>query len=230
VLAEAEAALDDVRLAAAGQIGRLTIGFTGSAINGTFGEALGRVRRTLPRVDLRLVDLLDDVDLSVQLLDGRLDVVVCRLPLHDARLTAEVWNTEPLSLFLPANHPLTTIGDRVPVSALADVTLLIWPRETAPASYDEVLAICQQAGIVPRFGVQGRTVQTLLALVAAGFGATVMADSYRVLRREGVAARRLAGTSTALHLVRRAGTTDPVLTRFLTALQDVRPSPAAPAN
>ena len=226
VLAEAEAALDDVRLAAAGQVGHLTVGFTGSAINGTFGQALGHARRTLPRIDLRLVDLMDDVDLSVRLLDGRLDVVACRLPLSDARLTTTVWDTEPLSLFLPANHPLTRVGAELPVSALADVTLLMWPRETAPASYDEVLALCRQAGVVPRLGVRGRTVQTLLALVAAGFGATVMADSYRVLRRDGVTARRLAGTSTALHLVHRAGSTDPVLTSFLTALADARSAPA----
>ncbi|GAA4508035.1 hypothetical protein GCM10023191_067310 [Actinoallomurus oryzae] len=85
--------------------------------------------------------------------------------------------------------------------------------------------MCHHAGIVPRIGAQGRTVQTILALVAAGFGAAVMADSYRVLHREGVTPRRLAGTATTLHLVWRAGDMSPLLTRLMTALNAVKPGP-----
>ncbi|WP_424532714.1 LysR family transcriptional regulator [Sphaerisporangium viridialbum] len=218
VLAEAEAAVDEVRLAAQGKTGCLTIGFAGSGINGALGEALGRLRVQLPDVDLRLVELFDDAEMSAGVLDGRLDVAGQRLPVRDSRLATRVWTREPLTLFLPTAHPLAMTREAVPVSVLGDIPLVLWPRESAPHSHDEIIAMCHRAGIVPRVGAQGRSVQTILALVAAGFGAAVMADSYRVLHREGVTPRRITGTVTTLHLVWRADDISPLLAHFLTSL------------
>ncbi|MFF5210984.1 LysR family transcriptional regulator [Streptosporangium sp. NPDC000396] len=229
MLAEAEAALDDVRLAAQGKTGRLTVAFAGSGINGALGEALGRLRVQLPDVDLRLVELFDDAEMSAGVLNGSLDVAVQRLPVRDARLATRVWAREPLTLFLPAAHALAATREAAPVSILGEIPLVLWPRESSPHAHDEIIALCHRAGIVPRIAARGRSVQTILALVAAGFGAAVMADSYRVLHREGVTPRRLAGTAATLHLVWRADDTGPLLTRFLTALNGTDPStPARP--
>ncbi|MEU4511162.1 LysR family transcriptional regulator [Nonomuraea wenchangensis] len=222
MLADAEAALDDVRLAAAGKIGRLTVGFAGSGINGVLGDALGRLRVDLPDVDLRLVELFDDAEMSGGILDGTLDVAVQRLPARDARLATRVWAREPLALFLPAGHPLARSREPAPVSVLGEIPLVLWPRESAPHAHDEITSLCHHAGIVPRVGARGRTVQTILALVAAGFGGAVMASSYRVLHREGVVPRRLTGTATTLHLVWRAGDASPLLARFLAAVDSVK--------
>jgi DNA-binding transcriptional LysR family regulator len=218
MLAEAEAALDDVRLAAEGKTGRLAVGFAGSGINGALGTALGRLRVELPDVDLALVEMFDDAEMSAGVLDASLDVAIQRLPIHDVRLATQVWMREPLTLFLPVAHPLARTGEPAPVSVLGEIPLVLWPRQSAPHAHDEITSLCHHAGIVPRIGARGRTVQTILALVAAGFGAAVMTDSYRVLHREGVTPRRLAGTATTLRLVWRAGDTSPLLTRFMTAL------------
>ncbi|WP_433250274.1 LysR family transcriptional regulator [Actinomadura nitritigenes] len=223
MLADADAAMKDVRLAAEGKTGHLTVGFAGSGINGALGDALGRLRAGLPDVDFSLVELFDDAEMSNGILDGDLDVAVQRLPARDARLATRVWTREPLALFLPAGHPLARTREPAPVSVLGEVPLVLWPRESAPHAHDEITSLCHHAGIVPRIGARGRTVQTILALVAAGFGAAVMADSYRVLHREGVAYRRLAGTATTLHLVWRADAKSPLLRRFMTTLNAVTP-------
>jgi DNA-binding transcriptional LysR family regulator len=222
ILADADAALNDVRLAAEGKTGRLTVGFAGSGINGALGDALGRLRMELPDVDLSLVELFDDAEMSAGILDGNLDVAVQRLPVRDARLATRVWTREPLTVFLPAGHRLARTREPAPVSVLAEIPLVLWPRESAPHAHDEITSLCHHAGIVPRVSARSRTVQTILALVAAGFGAAVMADSYRVLHREGVTPRRLAGTATTLHLVWRTGDMGPLLTRFMTALTAVK--------
>ncbi|MGV9351047.1 LysR substrate-binding domain-containing protein [Streptomyces spiralis] len=218
MLADAETALHDVRLAAEGKTGRLTVGFAGSGINGALGNALGRLRAELPDVDLFLRELFDDAEMSAGILDGSLDVAVQRLPVRDARLATRVLAHEPLAIFLPSGHSLARTSEPAPVSVLGQIPLVLWPRESAPHAYGEITSLCHSAGIVPRVGAQGRTVQTILALVAAGFGAAVMADSYRVLHREGVTPRRLTDTTTTLHLVWRAGAMSPLLTRFMTAM------------
>ncbi|MER6948906.1 LysR family transcriptional regulator [Nonomuraea sp. NPDC000554] len=213
VLAEAQAALDDARLAGQGLSGQLTITFAGSGINGPLGGALGRLRRELPRVDLRLVESFNDSEMSSAVLSGTCDLAVQRLPIRDARLATQVWWREPLTLFLPAGHPLAYGTEPAPLSALGQIPLVLWPRDVSPRSYDEIIALCHHAGVVPRVGAEGHSVQTLLALVAAGFGAAVLADSHRALRRVGVTPRALAGTSTVLHLVWRADDTSPLLER-----------------
>jgi DNA-binding transcriptional LysR family regulator len=222
VLAEAEAALEEVRLAGQGLSGQLTLTFAGSGINGPLGGALGRLRRELPRVDLRLQESFNDTEMSTGVLNGRCDLAVQRLPMRDARLATQVWWREPLTLFLPAGHPLAYAAEPAPLSALGRIPLVLWPRDVSPRSYDEIIALCHHADVVPRIGAEGRSVQTLLALVAAGFGAAVLADSHRALRRVGVATRPLAGTSTTLHLVWRAGDANPLVERVRAVLTDLR--------
>ncbi|MFB7665968.1 LysR family transcriptional regulator [Kitasatospora sp. NPDC056138] len=221
LLAEAEAAVEDVRLAADGRSGHLTVAFAGSGINGPLGAALGRLRRELPRVALRLEESFSDTEMSEGVLDGRFDIAVQRLPLRDARLTAEEWWHEPLAFFLPDGHPLAHGLGPAPLEDLGRIPLVLWPREVSPQSYDEIRALCAQAGVVPRAGAEGRSVQTVLALVAAGFGGAVMSQSHRALRRVGVVPRDLAGTRTTLHLVRRAADHNPLVERFRDVLADV---------
>lgn len=221
VLAEAEAALADARLAAEGRVGRLTVAFAGSGINGPLGAALGRVHRELPRVALRLEESFSDTEMSSGVLDGRFDVAVQRLPMRDAALATQVWWHEPMTLFLPDGHPLAHGGGPAPLTALGQIPLVLWPREVSPQSHDEIVALCGKAGVVPRIGAEGRSVQTVLALVAAGFGGAVMSDSHRALRRVGVTARPLAGTRTTLHLVWRTTDRSPLVERFRSVLADI---------
>ncbi|MGA5823212.1 LysR family transcriptional regulator [Kitasatospora sp. NPDC094028] len=222
LLAQAEATVEDVRLAAEGRSGRLTVTFAGSGINGPLGTALGRVRRELPRVQLRLEESFSDTEMSQGVLDGRFDIAVQRLPLRDARLVAEPWWHEPLTFFLPEGHPLAHRPGPCPLEDLGRIPLVLWPRDASPQSHDEILALCAQAGVVPRIGAQGRSVQTVLALVAAGFGGAVMSQSHRALRRVGVLPRDLADTQTTLHLVRRAADSSPLVERFHEVLANVR--------
>jgi DNA-binding transcriptional LysR family regulator len=123
-----------------------------------------------------------------------------------------------MSLFLPAAHPLAHAAGPAPLASLGRIPLVLWPREVSPRSYDEIIALCHRAGVTPKIAAEGRSVQTLLALVAAGFGAAVLADSHRALRRVGVAVRPLADTSTTLHLVWRADDPGPLVERFRTIL------------
>lgn len=220
LLAEAESTLGEVRLAARGLSGRVTLVFAGSGINGPLGAALGRLRTTLPDVDLRLVESFDDEEMSEGVREGRYDLAVQRLPARDPGLTSQSWWTEPLALYLPATHPLAQglAGTPAELTVLGEIPLVIWPREVSPRSYDEILALAHSAGVTPSIAARGHSVQTLLALVAAGFGAAVLTDSHRVLRRTGVLVRPLAGTRTTLHLTRRATAPDPLLTRVLATL------------
>jgi DNA-binding transcriptional LysR family regulator len=214
ILGAADDTEREVREIAAGRQGRLTVTFAGSSINGPLAAALATFRRRLPGVELRLVESFNDSEMSAGVLDGRYDLAVQRLPAADQRLATWLWWQEPLSLYLPADHALARGDGPLPLAALGEVPLLLWPREASPHSYDEILDLCRRAGVTPAVAAEGRTVQTLLALVAVGLGAAVLADSFRVLNRRGVTARPLDGAVTANLLVWRAGDGNPLIGRF----------------
>ncbi|MGX8903847.1 LysR family transcriptional regulator [Streptomyces netropsis] len=220
ILAETGRLHQDVHAAAQGRTGRLTVTFSGSGINGPLGSCLGRLHSELPDLDLRLVESFDDHAMSQGVLDGHYDLAVQRLPLAGSELTATAWWSEPLSVFLPAAHPLAQGLARRPAdpTILGEIPLVLWPRHVSPRSYDEIIALCHRVGVSPRVAAEGHTVQTLLALVAAGFGAAVLTGSHRALRRTGVTPRLLNHTSTTLHLVHRTDNASPSLTRLLDAL------------
>ncbi|BCJ47969.1 LysR family transcriptional regulator [Actinoplanes ianthinogenes] len=214
ILAATEAAEREVRQVAAGIRGRLTVAFAGSGINGPLAATLATFRRRFPDVELRLVESFNDAEMSAGVLDGSYDLAVQRLPAADERLRTRLWWQEPLALYLPADHELARGDGPLPLTALGEIPLLLWPREASPHSYDEIVELCHRAGVTPRIAAEGRTVQTLLALVAVGLGAAVLADSFRALNRQGVTPRPLDGASTTNLLVWRADAGNPLAGRF----------------
>ena len=214
ILDEAQTAEREVRLVATGLRGRLTVTFAGSSINGPLASALANFRRRLPDVDLHLVESFDDAEMSAGVLDGRYDVAVQRLPAPDDRLRTWLWWQEPMTLFLPSDHALTREQSVLPLAALGQVPLVLWPRESSPLSYDEIMALCRRADVTPQVAAEARTVQTLLALASVGLGAAVLADSFRALSRQGVTPRPLADTLTRNLLVWRPDAGNPLIERF----------------
>ena len=226
-LSRAAQADDDARAVARGERGRLRLAFPGSAANHLLPAVLRAFRAAEPDVALDLVELFDDDELSARVLDGRVDASFSRLPARSSALTIHVLGEEPLAAVLPTGHRLADrVGD-LPLAELADEQLLLWPRQVSPASFDELASAFASAGLSMRVTLQVPTVQSLLGLVAAGMGVTVMAESYDVLRRQGVVFRRLAGITSAAHLVHRKDSASRVLPRFVRTAADVSASLAS---
>jgi DNA-binding transcriptional LysR family regulator len=224
LLAEAQSAMDELQLAVRGMSGSLTLAFSGAGINGPLGRILRPLRRELHDVDLQLVEVFDDVEMSEGVATETYDVAVHRLPSHDKRIETHVWTREPLCLFLPTSHRMASTRSPIALTQLDEVPLVLWARDASPRSYDEVLALCRRAGVHVRIESQGaRSAQAILALVAAGVGAAVMADSYHVLRREGVTSRPIIGAETTLYMSWRVEDPNPVLRRFLAVVQASQP-------
>jgi DNA-binding transcriptional LysR family regulator len=212
----AGAAERDARAAARGEVGRLRLAYPGSAINRLVPSVLRRFRAERPGVRLDLVELFDDDALTRAVLDGSVDAAFVRLPGRSAALTVHDLGPEPLSAVLPSGHALSRAPVPLPLAALADEDLLLWPRSISPASFDEIAGAFTAAGLALRVAQEVPTAQTLLALVAADWGVGILASSYDVLNREGVSFRPLDGLESRTHLVhRRDSTGSPVLERFV---------------
>src|SRR5919206_477395 len=81
----------------------------------------------------------------------------------------------------------------LPVRAVADRPLIIFPRRIAPAFHDAILDCYRQAGLPPRIGQEAIQMQTIVGLVSAGMGIALVPQSVSNLKRPGVEYKLLAG-------------------------------------
>lgn len=111
LLASADAALTATRDAAAGKLGRVRLGYVGSAMYGRLPEQLRSFRREYPdvRIDLREMTTAGQV---AALRAGDLDLAIVIPPLGDVGgLETIPFDTDQLAIALPSSHPLTDLAE-----------------------------------------------------------------------------------------------------------------------
>jgi LysR family transcriptional regulator, benzoate and cis,cis-muconate-responsive activator of ben and cat genes len=148
-LAELQRAETDAKRAAAGELGRLRIGFSWSARFETL-PALGRAFRTgHPAVEL-LTEEMWNARMLPALQSGEIDAAVALCPEIAADFSYETIRVEPVIALLSATHPLADEDDGIELAALADDGFLFFPRELAPRLYDVMIGLCRRAGFEPQ--------------------------------------------------------------------------------
>jgi LysR family transcriptional regulator, benzoate and cis,cis-muconate-responsive activator of ben and cat genes len=106
------------------------------------------------------------------------------------------WTTRPLlrehiMVALPPDHQAAA-DDRVPVSAIADTPLILYPKHESARFATLVLSIYRDSGFPPPVEYRTHEIQTAVALVAAGLGVTFVAESVARHGRSDVTYRSLA--------------------------------------
>jgi len=130
-----------------------------------------QVHARFPKLELLLVEEKTEV-IHRGLRDGRLDVALMALPVHDDTLHAEVLFEEDFLLAVPADHPLAAREGPVEASVLAQEEVLL--LEEGHCLRDQALAVCQLAGAAERSGFRATSLETLRQMVAAGVGVTLL--------------------------------------------------------
>jgi len=133
-------------------------------------HVLPKIRERFPRLELLLVEEKTEVILR-QLREGRLDVGVLALPLHDDRLHVEFLFEEPFVLAVPSTHALAR-RSTLSLHDLANERLLL--LEDGHCLRDQALDVCTLAGSGERNGFRATSLETLRQMVAAGVGMTLL--------------------------------------------------------
>lgn len=111
------------------------------------------------------------------LIEHRIDVGLLRAPvLHPVIRTAQV-TREPLTVVLPAGHPLAE-RHRLTLADLSSETLILWPRAESPGAYDEILKLFQEAGLRQPQTIAAPDTSSEVALIAAGLGVALQPASF----------------------------------------------------
>ncbi len=226
-VAEARAALLQAERAAAvagqaqrGEAGELKIGFYPSApLVAPFTRTLLAFRKALPNVRLILEEQVTAAQIDA-LAERRLHIGFIRSPdkpeLPDAVAALELYR-EPMVAFLRADHPLAKAGRTLPVKALAAEPFVFFPRGSGTSLYDQVTALCRRAGFTPRIEQEARGNATILGLVAAGLGVSILPASLHAIAPDNVVSRPLSpvGAPSSMWLIHRRHEPSPAAAKFV---------------
>jgi DNA-binding transcriptional LysR family regulator len=199
--------------AGAGEIGRLTIGFVGSASYQVLPAVLHEFRNRFPEVELRLEEGTTEEQVPA-LLSGRIDVGLVRPPVADDAIKLTPLVTERLIAALPEGHPLAKRAT-VPVAALAQEPFVLTPRRIT-GLYEDVIGVCRAAGFSPQVVQEASEWQTIIGLVSAGIGVSLVPESVATFRRPRVAYRPLRGPNASLEIAiaQRRDDRSPLVAQF----------------
>ncbi|WP_267551415.1 LysR family transcriptional regulator [Rhizobium rhizogenes] len=199
-LAEAKTAVDaaeKAKLAAQranrGEIGRLSLGFTASsAFNSIVTATIREFRDHWPGVLLSLTEMNTNA-LMERLVRGEIDAAFIRPGLEDTRdVRLKRFADEPMMIALPARHPLAA-RDRVPIAALAGEPFILFPRMVGLSLYDDIVAACREAGFELVVTQEAPQIPSIVNLVAANLGVSIVPASIAQIKLDGVAYRPIDG-------------------------------------
>ncbi|WP_313760001.1 LysR substrate-binding domain-containing protein, partial [Rhizobium sp.] len=99
---------------------------------------------------------------------------------------------EPMLIALPAHHPLAKLKT-VPLSALSGEPFILFPRTVGLSLYDDIVRGCRDAGFELVVTQEAPQIPSVINLVAADLGVSIVPGSLAHLKLDGVAYRPIEG-------------------------------------
>jgi len=191
------AAAEKARLAAQsanrGETGRLSLGFTASsAFNPVVSTTIRRFQARWPDVQLSLTEM-NTLGLMQKLEHGELDATFFRPGLDDPDgVRLKRLPDEPMVVALPASHALAK-RKTLPLALLAKEPFILFPRLVGLSLYDDVVRACREAGFELKVAQEAPQISSVVNLVAADLGVSIVPASISQIKLAGVAYRPIEG-------------------------------------
>ena len=113
--------------------------------------------------------------------------------------SSRVLYCDPMMAVLPASRGIKTKSLRL--ADLSKESFVLLHREGAPPLFDTITRMCNKAGFSPRVECEPNMMQTVLTIVAAEQGVSIVPACVRNLRSDGVCFYRLQPDDVRVELV-----------------------------
>jgi LysR family hydrogen peroxide-inducible transcriptional activator len=161
---------DLARMSSKQMAGRLRIGVIPTIAPYLLPRILGRLNHTHPELDIHVRETLTP-RLVQELMDGRIDTAIVALPISEPSFIEVPLFSEDFVLVRPgrdADEPVPNINE------LQTMRLLL--LEEGHCLRDQALSFCNMQTARPREGLDGSSLSTLVQLVGAGIGVTLIPE------------------------------------------------------
>ncbi|TNC72006.1 LysR substrate-binding domain-containing protein [Rubellimicrobium roseum] len=151
-------------------VGRLRIGVIPTVAPYLLPTLIAQLAQTNAGLDLQLREAVTS-KLLTELAEGRLDTAIVALPVSEPALTEVALFSEEFVLVRPAADADRPVPDR---DGLREMRLLL--LEEGHCFREQALSFCDLRGARPREMLEGSSLSTLVQLVGAGIGVTLIPE------------------------------------------------------
>ena len=224
LLAKMRMTIDTVRQIDRGEVGRLRVGIVGSAMWGPIPSLLEEFQGKFPRVTWTIHELGPTVQYDA-LRARQIDVGFWREPklddndLKNDNLRQELCFRENVCVAVNEHHPLAK-REAIELTDIAEEPMLTLALDKS-AFPRYLIQCCVNAGFQPTIFQEASEPQTLLAMVGAGLGVTLMPETTSRIGWPGVVFLPIRTNAPSANLYITYTTTDdaPVVRAFLNILR-----------
>ena len=225
LLEDVEGASERARRAGRGEMGHLSIALpVMQNLAPMIAEVLRTYHREVPGVGITLHHLLSDIQVT-QISNGQLDAgFLLFRPADDTSLDGIAVFSERMLLAYPAHWDWHPGGQPTILRDLQELDFIWLPRTAAPAWHDRLIHCFYDAGFIPRTSMHGVDASSMLTLVAAGMGCTVLPEGARTRAPSSVRFIALNDLTVRQEweLVWRRDRCSSVLQRFISVVESTR--------
>jgi DNA-binding transcriptional LysR family regulator len=203
-----------------GEVGRLVVGYISSSTYDLLPAMLRAYRERFPHVEIVLRESTTPIQLRA-LEEDEIQVGLLRLPISTPLVDVEVVRREPIVCALPEGHPLAQ-QEQVAVSMLANEPFVLQSRQHGGGYYVQLMKLCLASGFSPNVVQEVTEMHTIVGLVAAGIGVSLVPQSIRDMRSKGIEYRELEGAATMaeIALAWKHDTQSTIVQNFLTVARE----------
>jgi DNA-binding transcriptional LysR family regulator len=218
ILDHVDEAVDGVRRVAAGELGVLRLGLTGTAAVSHLPAIARAVHRDLPGLVLDIhADRLTPSQCD-GLRDGTLDLGVLRPPTTGDGIATRTIAVEPLCLAMPIDHRLASSGE-IAMTDLRAETFVVFDKPDSAVNH-AMRRSCARADFAPDRVHLAPDIPVILSLVAAGLGVALVPDGARRTATADVVFRSVDdAVCVELALAWRADDVSPLVTSVVSVLE-----------
>jgi len=222
ILNDIEKACDSAQRAHRGEMGKIIVGFTGSATFDILPNLIQTYRRKFPLVNLAVLQL-STTDQIHSLLNGEINIGILCAPIENSELKFEVIRQEPFIIAMPKDHPLASKSTPIEVQELSKELFIMTSREAGQIYYDIIINICHNAGFSPNVTQEVNELHTSISLVAAGMGVALVPYSIQNFRIRGIIYHQLKNSVSTLKtaLAWRNDEKSPLVHSFITLAKKI---------
>jgi len=189
IVRETQTALDRMHEVNEGKAGALRIGFGIASVCDILPRAILRFRKAFPLVELSMRDMSTPSQIAM-LQRGEIDLGIVRFPVLQPGLDGFPLFDERLVLASSVSFPFHS---RQGLAGLSDAPFVILPRNVSTTFHDHVMAVCRSAGFSPRVVQEAGELFTILNLVRAGLGVSLVPKSASKMNVPGVNYHNIEG-------------------------------------
>ncbi|WP_420005987.1 LysR family transcriptional regulator [Arenibacterium sp. LLYu02] len=221
--AQIDRAANHAQQAARGELGLLRIGYPGgAAFSDPVTTSIRAFVNAYPSVELSFEEANTPM-LRRGLSSGEYDIAFVRHNAEDIPdLKIETLGEEALMAVLPSSHVLADRPD-IGLADLQNGPFILLAPQAGPILNETIFSTCFALGFHPHVQQTVSQIGSVINLVEAGLGVSLVPASLSCIQRSGVVFRPLSGQapSIALGLAYRKGETRPLVRNFLTCVRGI---------